>query len=120
MKSIIKLLCIIVKGLEVNGKEIARTIPDENFEIQYLRSSDSGIKQKKTGKGQWPRIQDGLGQLFRVKGKIRESGYPLSHYKEMHLHCHAWCMTSYLVLENHLHEHQWGIESALAQNIHEY
>ena len=45
LKSIIELLCIIVKGLEVNGKEIARPIPSENFEIQYLRSSDSGIEQ---------------------------------------------------------------------------
>ena len=50
------------KGLEVNGKEVARPIPSENFEIQYLGSSDSGIKQ--AGKGQWPRIQDSLGQLF--------------------------------------------------------
>ena len=89
MKSVIELLCIIVKGLEVNGKEIARIIPDENFEIQYLRSSDSGIKQKKIGKGQWPRIQDSLGHLFRVKGKIRGNGYPSSHYRKIHLHWHA-------------------------------
>ena len=101
-------------------KEIARPIPDEIFEIQYLGSSDSGIKQKKAGKGQWPRIQDSLGQLVRVKGKIRKNGYPSSHYRKMHLHWHAWSMTSYLILENYLHEHQWGIEFALAQNIHEY
>ena len=44
---------------------------------------------KKADKGQWPRIQDSLGQLFRVKGKIRENGYPSSHYREMHLHWHA-------------------------------
>ena len=86
MKSIIELLCVIVRDLEVNGKEIARPIPSENFEIQYLRSSDSGINQKKVGKGQWPRIQDSLGQLFRVKGKIRENGYPSSHYRKIHLH----------------------------------
>ena len=66
-------MCIIVKGLEVNGKEIAKLIPSENFEIQHLRSSDFGIKQEKTEKGQWPRIQDSLDQLFRVKGKIREN-----------------------------------------------
>ena len=89
LKSVIELLCIIVKGLEINGKEIARPIPSENFEIQHLRSSDSGIKQKKVGKGQWPRIQDSLGQLFRVKGKIRENGYPSSHYRKIHLHWHA-------------------------------
>ena len=77
------------KGLEVNGKEVARPIPSGNFEIQYLRSLDSGVKQKKAGKGQWPRIQDSLGQLFRVKGKIKENGYPSSHYREMHLHWHA-------------------------------
>ena len=41
---------------------------------------------KKAGKGQCPRIQDSLGQLFRVKGKIRENGYPSPHYREMHLH----------------------------------
>ena len=75
---------------------------------------------KKAEKGQWPRIQDSLGQLFRVKGKIRENGYPSSHYRKIHLHRHALCMTSYLVLENHLHEHQWGIEFTLAQSIHEY
>ena len=46
LKSIIELLCIIVKGLEVNGKEIARPIPSENLEIQYLKSSDFGIEQK--------------------------------------------------------------------------
>ena len=89
LKSIIELLCIIVKGLEVNGKEIARSIPSENFEIQYLRNSDSGIKQKKTGKAQWPRIQDNLSHLFRVKGKIRENGYPSSHYRKIHLHRHV-------------------------------
>ena len=44
---------------------------------------------KKVGKGQWSRIQDSLSQLFRVKGKIRENGYPSSHYMEMHLHWHA-------------------------------
>ena len=75
------------KGLEVNGKEVVRPIPSENFEIQYLGSSDSGIKQ--AGKGQGPRIQDSLGQLFRVKGKIRENGYPSSHYRKIHLHWHA-------------------------------
>ena len=91
MKSIIELLCIIVKGLEVNGKEIARSISSENFESQYLRSSDFGIKQKKkrAGKGQWPRIQDSMGQLFRVKGKIRKNGYPSSHIRKIHLHQHA-------------------------------
>ena len=78
-----------MKGFEVNGREIARLIPSENFEIQHLRSSDFGIKQKKARKGQWPRIQDSLDQLFRVKGKIRENGYPSSHYREMHLHWHA-------------------------------
>ena len=41
---------------------------------------------KKAWKGQCPRIQDSLGQLFRVKGKIRENGYPSPHYREMHLH----------------------------------
>ena len=45
--------------------------------------------EKKAGKGQCPRIHDSLGQLFRVKGKIRENGYPSSHYKKMHLHWHA-------------------------------
>ena len=40
---------------------------------------------KKAGKGHCPRIQDSRGQLFRVKGKIRENGYPLSHYRKMHL-----------------------------------
>ena len=44
---------------------------------------------KKAGKGQWPRIQDSPGQLFRVKGKIRENGYPSSHYRKIHLHRHA-------------------------------
>ena len=44
---------------------------------------------KKAGKGQWPRIQDSLGQLFRVKGKIRENGYPSSHHRKMHSHWHA-------------------------------
>ena len=44
---------------------------------------------KKAGKGQWPRIQDNLGHLFRVKGKIRENGYPSSHYRKIHLHRHA-------------------------------
>ena len=72
------------KGLEVNGKEIARPIPSENFGIQYLGSSDSGIKQ--VGKGQGSRIQDSLGQLFRVEGKIRENEYLSPHYWEMHLH----------------------------------
>ena len=113
-------MCIIVKCLEVIGKEIAKPIPSENFEIQHLRSLDSGIRQKKAEKGQRPRIQDSLGQLFRVKGKIKENRYSSSHYREMHLHWHAWCTTLYLVLENHLHEHQWGIEFALAQNIYEY
>ena len=70
-------------------KEIARPIPDENFEIQYLRSSDSDIKQKKAGKGQWPEIQDSLGQLFRVKAKIRKNGYLSPHHRKMHLHWHA-------------------------------
>ena len=41
---------------------------------------------KKVRKDQWPRIQDSLSQLFRVKGKIRENGYLSSHYREMHLH----------------------------------
>ena len=44
---------------------------------------------KKTGKGQWPRIQDNQGQLFLVKGKIRKNGYPSSYYREMHLHWHT-------------------------------
>ena len=46
LEIIIELLSIIVKGLEVNGKEIARLIPSENFEIQYLKGSDSSIEQK--------------------------------------------------------------------------
>ena len=44
---------------------------------------------KKTGKCQWPRIQDSLSQLFRVKGKIRENRYLSSHYRKIHLHRHA-------------------------------
>ena len=40
------------KGLEVNEKEIARPIPSENFGIQYLGSSDSGIKQAGKVRGQ--------------------------------------------------------------------
>ena len=44
---------------------------------------------KKAEKSQWPRIQDSLDQLFRVKGKIRKNGYPSSHYRKMHLHRHA-------------------------------
>ena len=78
-----------MKGLEDNGKETARPIPNGNTEIQYGKSSDSGIKQEKTEKGQWPRIQDSLDQLFRVKGKIRENGYLSSHYREMHLRWYA-------------------------------
>ena len=31
------------EGLKVNRKKAVRSIPSENFEIQYLRSSDSSI-----------------------------------------------------------------------------
>ena len=41
---------------------------------------------KKADKGHWPRIQDSLGQLFRVKGKIKENGYLSPHYREIYLH----------------------------------
>ena len=44
---------------------------------------------RKARKGQWPRIQDSLGQFFRVKDKIRENGYLSSHYRKIHLHRHA-------------------------------
>ena len=44
---------------------------------------------KKARKGQCPKIQDSRGQLFRVKGKIKENGYPSSHYRKIDLHRHA-------------------------------
>ena len=70
MKSIIKLLCIIVKGLRVDGKEIARPIPSENFEIQYLGSSDSGIKQRRLGKVRGQEYKIAWVNCFELRAKL--------------------------------------------------
>ena len=64
-------------------------VENRNHKNIFIFENTRNKLVKKARKGQWPRIQDSLGQLFRVKGKIRENEYPSSHYKEMHLHWHA-------------------------------
>ena len=101
-----------MKGFETRTWKMAK---NRNHKDIFIFENTRNKLVKKARKGQWPRIQDSLNQLFWVKGKIRKNGYPLWHYRKMHLHWHSWCMTSYLALENHLHEHQWSIAFTLIQ-----
>ena len=59
---------------------------NKNHKDTFIFENTRNKLVKEAGKGQWLRIQDSLDQLFRVKGKIRENGYPSPHYREMHLH----------------------------------